>query len=90
MNDGFSGVYDLSAGGAPIEALFARFVRNLGPRPLAMCHPGYSDQTLAGLDSMTSQRDIERAFLAGPEWRRVLEAARVVVAPMGARRESLG
>ena len=79
-NQGFSGVYDF-ASGKPIEALFAAFVRNLGPRPLAMCHPGYSDEILAGLDSLTRQREVERHFLAGPDWPRVLDAAGVVVAP---------
>lgn len=84
VNEGFSGVYDFDAGGQPIEEMFARFVRHLGPRPLAMCHPGYSDSTLEGLDRMTTQREVELAFLAGPEWLRVLEAARVVVAPFAA------
>jgi predicted glycoside hydrolase/deacetylase ChbG (UPF0249 family) len=81
LNQGFSGVYDLGAAGQQVGELFARFVRHLGPRPLMMCHPGYSDTTLAGLDSMTVQRDVERAFLAGDEWPGVLEAAGVAVAP---------
>lgn len=89
LNDGFSGAYDLGAAGQPIGALFARFVRDLGPHPLAMCHPGYSDAALADLDPMTGQRDVERAFLAGDEWPRVLEAAGVVVAPFSAYRPPL-
>lgn len=84
LNDGFSGVYDLTAGAQRIEDLFARFVRNLGPHPLAMCHPGYSDTTLAGLDPMTGQRDVERTFLGGEAWPQVLESAGVVVAPFAA------
>ena len=83
VNDGFSGVYDLGAGQRPLGDLFARFIRHLGPRPLAMCHPGYSDTTLAGLDPMTVQRDAEREFLAGEHWLRVLSAAGVAVAPFG-------
>ncbi|MEO8652338.1 MAG: ChbG/HpnK family deacetylase, partial [Hyphomicrobiaceae bacterium] len=39
VNDGFSGVYDLGAAGQQVGDLFERFVRHLGPRPLAMCHP---------------------------------------------------
>lgn len=85
LNDGFSGVYDLAATGQQVGELFARFVHHLGPRPLMMCHPGYSDTTLAGLDPMTDQRDVERAFLAGDEWPRVLAAAGVVVAPFAGR-----
>lgn len=81
-NDGFSGVYDLGGAGQPLEDLFAAFIRHLGPRPLMMCHPGYSDTTLAGLDAMTAQRDAELAFLAGDEWAEVLAAAGCVVAPL--------
>ena len=84
MNDGFSGAYDLGVGGQPLADLFARFVAHLGPRPLMMCHPGYSDTTLAGLDSMTAQRDAELAFLASDEWSKVLAAAGCVVAPFKA------
>lgn len=80
-NDGFSGAYDLEAQPGGLGDLFARFVRNLGPRPLAMCHPGYSDATLAGLDTMTAERDAELDFLSGEGWLRVLEAAHVTVAP---------
>lgn len=83
-NDGFSGVYDLATDGHRLDALFAGFVRHLGSRPIAMCHPGYSDTTLAALDSMTAQRDAERAFLAGEGWLRVLNAAQVAVVPFGA------
>lgn len=82
-NDGFSGVYDFTRSGHNLPGLFAHFVRDLGPRPLAMCHPGYSDTTLAALDSMTVQRDAEREFLAGEHWPRVLAAAGVTVAPFG-------
>ena len=84
LNEGFSGVYDLWATGQQVGELFVRFVHHLGPRPLMMCHPGYSDTTLAGLDPMTVQRDAERSFLAGEEWPRVLEAAGVAVAPFAA------
>jgi hypothetical protein len=83
-NDGFSGVYDLGAGGQRLERLFARFIHHLGPRPLAMCHPGYSDTTLAALDPMTAQRDAELAFLAGEQWGETLAAAHVAVAPFRA------
>jgi chitin disaccharide deacetylase len=84
LNSGFSGIYNLGAKGQSVGDLFARFVRHLGPRPLAMCHPGYSDPALAALDPMTEQRDVERAFLAGDDWMRVLESAGVTVAPFAA------
>jgi chitin disaccharide deacetylase len=84
LNSGFSGIYPLEAAGQPVGELFQRFVRHLGTCPLAMCHPGYSDSTLAALDPMTEQRDVERAFLAGEDWPCVLESAGVVVAPFAA------
>ena len=49
-----------------------------------MCHPGYSDTTLAELDTMTAERDAEFAFLAGERWLKVLAAAHVAVAPFAA------
>jgi chitin disaccharide deacetylase len=84
LNSGFSGIYALGAAGRSVGELFQRFVRNLGPCPLAMCHPGYSDSTLAALDPMTEQRDAERAFLAGDDWLRMVESAGVAVAPFAA------
>jgi chitin disaccharide deacetylase len=83
-NGGFSGIYDLAADTHRLDDLFARFVRHLGPMPLAMCHPGYSDTTLEGLDLVTTQRDAERVFLAGEEWVETLAAANVEVAPFKA------
>ena len=80
-NDGFSGAYDLTAAPQGLDVLFAKFVGDLGSRPLMMCHPGYSDDTLATLDTMTAERDSELAFLAGDGWRRVLETAQVAVSP---------
>jgi chitin disaccharide deacetylase len=84
LNRGFSGIYVLGGTGRPVGDLFERFVRHLGPCPLAMCHPGFSDSSLAALDPMTEQRDVERSFLAGDDWLRVLESAGVVVAPFAA------
>jgi len=80
-NDGFSGIYDLSAAPHSLDTLFAKFVRDIGPRPLMMCHPGYSDTTLAALDTMTAERDTELAFLASDGWEEVLAVAQVAVAP---------
>jgi predicted glycoside hydrolase/deacetylase ChbG (UPF0249 family) len=83
-NDGFSGIYLFGAADRGLDDLFKRFIGDLGPRPLAMCHPGYSDTTLAGLDTMTEERDAERAFLAGEGWLQVLAAAHVAVVPFAA------
>jgi hypothetical protein len=32
-----------------------------------MCHPGFVDETLIGLDPLTTQRESEHAFLAGTQ-----------------------
>jgi len=80
-NDGFSGVYNLVGGQRDLGDLFARFIEHLGPMPMMMCHPGYSDPSLAALDPMTAQRDAELAFLAGDAWPRILANACVEVAP---------
>jgi predicted glycoside hydrolase/deacetylase ChbG (UPF0249 family) len=82
-NEGFSGIYDLGGEARGLDKLFAQFVRDLGPRPLMMCHPGYSDTTLASLDTMTAERDSELAFLRGDGWMKVLTEAQVAVAPFG-------
>lgn len=82
-NDGFSGIYNLSAAPHSLDVLFAQFVRDIGPRPLMMCHPGYSDGALASLDIMTVERNTELAFLAGDGWVKVLAGAGVDVAPFG-------
>lgn len=84
LNSGFSGIYAMGVTSQPVDDLFECFVRHLGPCPLAMCHPGYSDSTLVALDPVTEQRDVEQAFLAGDDWPRVLESAGVVVAPFAA------
>ncbi len=83
-NDGFGGIYDLGAQPKRLDDLFACFVRDLGARPLVMCHPGYADAELAALDTMTAERDVERAFLAGEGWLKVLAAAHVAVVPFAA------
>jgi len=80
-SDGFSGVYNLDRHGQDLGHLFSRFVSCLGPRPITMCHPGYSDAALAALDPLTTQREAELAFLGGDGWTTVLAAARVDVAP---------
>ena len=68
VNNGFSGAYDHGATAPPIADLFAHFIDGAGDNALMMCHPGYSDDELAGLDPMTSARDGEYAFLMGPDW----------------------
>jgi len=63
-NDSFRGVrsFDPKEDTAQI---FERFVAGCGERPLAMCHPGFIDDVLPGLDPVTSTRESEYTYLAG-------------------------
>jgi chitin disaccharide deacetylase len=73
-NRGFSGVspFDPDQG---YGAQFARFLVAPGPAHLVMCHPGFPDAELAGLDPVTRTRRIEHDFLAGDEFLHVLREA---------------
>jgi len=67
-NEGFSGTYDFSNERLDLLGLFDRFLQCPGSRMLIMCHPGHSDSELRRIDSLTSQRDAELAFLLSDEW----------------------
>lgn len=62
-NAGFGGVLDYRRGPS-LRAAMPPFLRQLGPRPLVMCHPGRPDATLAGLDPLVAPRADELAYLA--------------------------
>lgn len=81
INRGFSGAYDHGAPGPSMADLFARFIDGAGDNALVMCHPGYSDDELAGLDSMTSARDGEYAFFMGPDWIGLVAARNLEIGP---------
>ena len=73
-NRGFSGVYDYRSVNRALAEIFARFLDGAGDGHLVMCHPGYTDAILAGRDSLTTGREAELAFLAGPVWPELLVA----------------
>ncbi|MGE0628585.1 MAG: ChbG/HpnK family deacetylase [Hyphomicrobiaceae bacterium] len=54
-NDSFSGVSSFNTR-QPYAIEFKRFLRAPGGRHLIMCHPGYPDAELAGLDPITERR----------------------------------
>jgi chitin disaccharide deacetylase len=62
-NDSFRGVRSFDAKEDTAQ-IFERFVEGSGERPLAMCHPGFVDGVLRGLDSVTDTREAEYAYLA--------------------------
>lgn len=72
LNDGFSGIYDLS-NKIPYDKLFERFVIDIRPGALIMCHPGKVDTKLKKLDSLTDQREIELAYFLSDKFVELLK-----------------
>jgi hypothetical protein len=62
-NPAFSGAYDFKRDNN-FAKLMRGFLGQLPDRGLAMCHPGFVDDTLIALDPLTDQREREHAFLA--------------------------
>jgi predicted glycoside hydrolase/deacetylase ChbG (UPF0249 family) len=78
FNPGFAGAYDFSK--APDFGLLMRqFLDGLPEGGLVMCHPGFVDETLVGLDPLTTQREQEYAFLAGERFPPLLAANKVTL-----------
>jgi predicted glycoside hydrolase/deacetylase ChbG (UPF0249 family) len=64
FNPGFAGAYDFSKE-ADFGELMQQFLDGLPEGGLIMCHPGFVDEILIGLDPLTDQREREYAYLAG-------------------------
>jgi chitin disaccharide deacetylase len=78
VNPGFAGAYDFSK--APdFAALMAGFLNSLPEGGLVMCHPGFVDDVLTGLDRLTDQREREYAFLAGEHFLPLLTLNKVTL-----------
>lgn len=78
FNPAFAGAYDFSK--APdFGALMRQFLDGLPNDGLVMCHPGFVDDTLLGLDPLTTQREAEHAFLAGDQFPALLAANKVTL-----------
>jgi chitin disaccharide deacetylase len=72
-NPAFAGTYDFNATPSPDFAkLFPGFLKNLPPKSVVMCHPGFVDAELERLDPLTSLREREFAYLAGDTFPAVL------------------
>jgi chitin disaccharide deacetylase len=63
-NNSFRGVYDFSDR-VPFGTLMDRFVEDIPPRGLVMCHPGIPDEELRALDPVVDQRRVEYDWLGG-------------------------
>ena len=78
-NPAFAGSYDFHS--APdFAALFPRFLHGLPPGSVVMCHPGFVDDTLRGLDPLTDLREREYAFFAAETFPKLMAANRVTLA----------
>lgn len=74
LNDGFAGFSGFDPA-ADYAATFAGYLRSPGPLHLVMCHPGRSDEALAGLDPATASRDAELTFLRSQAFLDLLAAS---------------
>lgn len=71
-NRGFAGIYDFKAA---FPALMPRFLMGAGPTAVIMVHPALPDSELAALDPVVAARQVEMAYLAGPQWPETLARA---------------
>ena len=71
FNPGFAGAYDFSQQ-PDFGTLMRQFLDGLPEGGLIMCHPGFVDDILTGLDPMTDVREREHAYLAGDAFARLL------------------
>lgn len=78
-NPAFAGTYRFDAA-ADFAALFPRFLEGLPDGSLVMCHPGFVDDELQRLDSLTTLREKEYAYFAGDQFPGVLAARGVALA----------
>jgi chitin disaccharide deacetylase len=78
FNPGFAGAYDWTQQ-RDFGALMREFLDGLPEHGLIMCHPGFVDDILIGLDPFTTQREHEHAFLGGAQFPQLLAANKVTL-----------
>jgi predicted glycoside hydrolase/deacetylase ChbG (UPF0249 family) len=78
-NPAFAGTYEFTDS-ADFAALFPRFLDYLPDGGLVMCHPGFVGVQLKTLDSLTTLREREYAYLASDAFPKVLAEHGVVLA----------
>jgi predicted glycoside hydrolase/deacetylase ChbG (UPF0249 family) len=78
FNPGFAGAYDWTQQ-RDFGALMRQFLDGLPEEGVIMCHPGFVDDILIGLDPFTTQREHEHAFLAGEQFPQLLAANKVTL-----------
>ena len=70
-NDTLSGTYDY--GNALFSDAFPTFLLGLRQRPLIYCHPGFVDEELRAISSLSDARDAEYRFLASDDFASLLK-----------------
>lgn len=78
-NPAFAGAYGFTAK-ARFSRIFPRFLKGLPDGGLIMCHPGFVDDELKSLDSLTTLREHEFAFFNSDAYPEVLAAHGVELA----------
>lgn len=78
FNPAFAGAYDFTRA-TDFGALMRQFLEGLPDGGLVMCHPGFVDDILTGLDPMTDVREREHAYLAGDAFARLLRDSGVTL-----------
>jgi predicted glycoside hydrolase/deacetylase ChbG (UPF0249 family) len=73
FNPAFAGAYDFSKQ-PDFGALMGQFLNGLPEHGVIMCHPGFVDDVLTGLDPLTLQREHEHAFLGSADLPQLLTA----------------
>ncbi|MFK4510526.1 ChbG/HpnK family deacetylase [Bradyrhizobium daqingense] len=71
FNPAFAGAYDFTRT-TDFGTSMRQFLEDLPDGGLVMCHPGFVDDVLVGLDPMTEVREREHAYLAGDAFPRLL------------------
>jgi len=79
VNPAFAGSYVFKAK-ANYARLFPRFLSGMPDGGLIMCHPGFVDAQLKGLDSLTTLREQEFAFFNSDAFLQVLDEHNVALA----------
>jgi hypothetical protein len=78
VNPAFSGAYDYSRT-PDYGALMREFLDGIPDGGVVMCHPGFVDDVLIGLDPLTHTREVEHAYLASDDFPRLLEVNKVTL-----------
>ncbi len=79
-NEGFSGFAPLDLS-VPASRVFEEAFSMPGAKPVVMCHPGYVDDELRGLDPAVESRVEELNYLKSEAFGRLLEERRITLSP---------